>query len=755
MRLLPSSHKFFYKHLASYMILLLLPLLVLGGLIYLHFIRSFQDEILAANLNKLDRARSIVDAQLQQLQNIGSQITLRQIDNHYRFLDRPLDALDIIKDLNNYAVTNSFFSEIFLYYRGDQYLYSSTSSISLEMMNQSIFKYPSWSHKDFVDALNSLQVPQVRPAEWVVSGSSRAEKTRVVTFMYPLTNFGVNPNRTLLLQVPEQSITELLLDVHDQYTGNSYVLDEHNQIVASLVADENLNPEEWLPLIQDSRFFTNSINLNRQPYLLSCVKSDQTNWKYVTLIPQAQVLQKVATVKLVLLFAVSLIFLLGAVVIGISLNINYRPIHELKKFTDSLWNGKGDHANELEAVRGTLHYFSHQNRELNERLMDHSAMAQEYFLYKLFKGAFRSSEQIREQGELAGVCLDQPAFLVAGYYFHSKESAVFEEADWQTALEQDLPEGIQLHARNELEQKKLLLLASFEPQQSARLYEMLEHVKARLGSWSHGLVTMGVSRSSGSAADIPQCYLEVLTAIDYRLITGIGQSIYFSDINMDLPVDLISSQQKEKLSLSIRQGHWDQVDHLLDEIVGNLKTGKASLFAARLICLDIIRTVDQALEEVKRTGGDFKAALPDVFSLKEFETIDEMAETIKAVSHEISALLDKQKQMKKQTLVDQMNAYIREHFTHPNFSVSMMAEHFEMSQAYLSQYYKDQTGLTISDYDTSLKIERAKRLLASTRLPLRDIALEVGYYNVTSFIRRFKQVVGITPGEYRKEATDE
>jgi hypothetical protein len=307
------------------MILLLLPLLVLGGVIYLNFIRSFQEEILAANLNKLDRARSIVDAELQQLQNIGSQITLRQIDNHYRFLDKPLGALDIIKDLNNYAVTNSFFSEIFLYYRGDQYLYSSTSSISLEMMNQRVSKYPSWSHEDFVEELNSLSAPKVRPAEWIIPEISKGEQVRTVTFMYPLTVSGLNPNRTLLLQVPEQSITKLLLDVNNQHAGNSYILDEHNQIIASLLADENLPPEKWLDHVSDSRFLTSSIELDNQTYLLSCVKSDQTDWKYVTLIPQAQALQKVSTAKLAFLSTASLLLLLGAVVVGISLNITTGP----------------------------------------------------------------------------------------------------------------------------------------------------------------------------------------------------------------------------------------------------------------------------------------------------------------------------------------------------------------------------------------------------------------------------------------------
>jgi len=62
----------------------------------------------------------------------------------------------------------------------------------------------------------------------------------------------------------------------------------------------------------------------------------------------------------------------------------------------------------------------------------------------------------------------------------------------------------------------------------------------------------------------------------------------------------------------------------------------------------------------------------------------------------------------------------------------------------------NKTGNKILDYETNLKIERAKYLLVSSTISLKDVAFEVGYYNFTSFIRRFKQLVGLTPGEYRK-----
>lgn len=54
------------------------------------------------------------------------------------------------------------------------------------------------------------------------------------------------------------------------------------------------------------------------------------------------------------------------------------------------------------------------------------------------------------------------------------------------------------------------------------------------------------------------------------------------------------------------------------------------------------------------------------------------------------------------------------------------------------------------DYSINMRIQKAKKLLSSTNLPLKDISEQVGYYNVSSFTRRFKLNQGVTPSEYRK-----
>ena len=88
-----------------------------------------------------------------------------------------------------------------------------------------------------------------------------------------------------------------------------------------------------------------------------------------------------------------------------------------------------------------------------------------------------------------------------------------------------------------------------------------------------------------------------------------------------------------------------------------------------------------------------------------------------------------------------------------DFSAYEAAEHFGMTLPAFSKYFKEATGQNVMDFTIHARIQKAKELLAETNLPLKEVSEQVGYYNVSSFTRRFKLNQGVTPGEYRKSAS--
>lgn len=69
---------------------------------------------------------------------------------------------------------------------------------------------------------------------------------------------------------------------------------------------------------------------------------------------------------------------------------------------------------------------------------------------------------------------------------------------------------------------------------------------------------------------------------------------------------------------------------------------------------------------------------------------------------------------------------------------------------YLSHLFKDQTGMTFSQYLDNYRFYMAKKWLLETAIPIAEIADRLRYSNAQNFIRSFKKKTGMTPGKYRE-----
>ncbi|MBO9596581.1 MAG: response regulator [Cohnella sp.] len=100
-------------------------------------------------------------------------------------------------------------------------------------------------------------------------------------------------------------------------------------------------------------------------------------------------------------------------------------------------------------------------------------------------------------------------------------------------------------------------------------------------------------------------------------------------------------------------------------------------------------------------------------------------------------------------IIRKITAYIDDHLAE-EFTRQQIAEFVHFNPAYLSRLFKREIGASLTDYILAKRIEKAKRLLATTRMKISDIAAAVGYDNIPYFSRKFKRVTNLTPFEYRK-----
>ncbi len=99
--------------------------------------------------------------------------------------------------------------------------------------------------------------------------------------------------------------------------------------------------------------------------------------------------------------------------------------------------------------------------------------------------------------------------------------------------------------------------------------------------------------------------------------------------------------------------------------------------------------------------------------------------------------------------MEKIQIYIRENYFDPDFFLGAVADRFGLSPNNLSQQFKRYAGISPAKYLTVLRIDRAKELLTKTKLPIKQIASQVGYLDPSIFVRNFKAVTSMTPGQYR------
>lgn len=103
----------------------------------------------------------------------------------------------------------------------------------------------------------------------------------------------------------------------------------------------------------------------------------------------------------------------------------------------------------------------------------------------------------------------------------------------------------------------------------------------------------------------------------------------------------------------------------------------------------------------------------------------------------------------KEIDVQEVIEYIKNHALDSDISINSIANYFDISERSVSRIMKDNLNKTYKEYISELRLNKACELLEESTLDIQTIAHRVGYYNVTSFNRLFKQMYGVSPGEYR------
>lgn len=170
--------------------------------------------------------------------------------------------------------------------------------------------------------------------------------------------------------------------------------------------------------------------------------------------------------------------------------------------------------------------------------------------------------------------------------------------------------------------------------------------------------------------------------------------------------------------------------------------------------------VDGCLGQLSRAsriaGGDYQMDLRLHSSclrrsgyLLEFTDLDELAERLREIIRRITAEMGEQ----QDDLTVKAARFLQIHYRE-NIQISTLEREFCVSGSSLMTTFKKEKGITINNYLTTVRMERAKELLEGTAVSIQDAAAMVGYADANYFTRAFKNYTGMTPSQFRVGSTE-
>ncbi|WP_372662231.1 helix-turn-helix domain-containing protein [Cohnella sp.] len=139
-------------------------------------------------------------------------------------------------------------------------------------------------------------------------------------------------------------------------------------------------------------------------------------------------------------------------------------------------------------------------------------------------------------------------------------------------------------------------------------------------------------------------------------------------------------------------------------------------------------------------------------TVRDHESRDQVLEQLHEMAQLVMNEVRKTRFSNGQQLAEAIRMYVEDNYSY-ELTLSSLAEMFHINETYLSGLFKQNAGITFSDYLTRLRLTKAEQLLKEDELKLTDITTLVGYSSSSYFSTAFKKFYGMSPKEYREKFT--
>ena len=606
--------------------------------------------------------------------------------------------------------------------------------LDLGIMDQEDYYSALDQHEEFLAAISGdLQTHFVNTTRYAgdPSGKTPGVSPELI-FVIPLQTRQI-PVNFAVFSITDRMLFALATSSYDYAASDILVLtDKDGAVVWSTLADaadfaaitpENL-PDHVVRLHKE-RYFMASAELN---FGLTFHRLTRFNENP----------SRMSRIILTFIVAILILMLVSILVFHALIRKTYRPVRSLLQ---AIPHGEGD--KELEIIR-RARFLTSADESLpyvNEDQLN------SLFVIDIIQHKYVSGEEIRHIAEALKLNLTAAAYCAVCIIFEDQSPSEL-HAHLSGRLERlraGLPEGFFAEDLDGTRIVGILKLSSTSAKER-RFYGR----RLQACFQENANVTVAFGRPRSDIHELSLSYIESRSALDYRFVVGKGSIIDATELPVGaLDANYYPNSQMQDYSKALRSWDVDKLQDITREIQGYITDNHLSLYQVKCICFDMAsRFLTEAKGINARAQRDL-GSVCDIFSISEFDSMQELMDNITLLASKINDFMEENRNLKDSQFLHDCVEYLRENMSNSQFSLEAMAVAFGISSVYLRKQYKQLSGKTLSESLQEMRIEKAKELLTTTGYSLNAITAEIGYIDVSSFIRKFRTTTGLSPGRYR------
>ncbi|MDR6549187.1 AraC family transcriptional regulator [Paenibacillus qinlingensis] len=760
------------KWLGSYAIVLMIPIILMAAT-HMQTRRVIEDEIFKANSALLSQLQQEIDNYVDYTYRLTEVISLNPRVSTLARAQKDIDTTErlsivqLLAEFKAYNISKRYVNNFYIYFPEGDFVLSDSSYYQSDLFYKQNMSATGISMEQW---RNYLAQTQRGSFYNFLELGGVVQNGIIYTQGLPIQQGGSYP-AALVIELNEERLLSSIRNIQTYNQGNVYIFDAQNKLLASTEGDKARERTFDFSKKGGERIGNTSAVWDGEQVVLSYIESQQSNWKYVYVLPA-----KLYSEKSEYVWNMSLLMLAVALIIGLIIAVllarrNYSPLQKLvRSVAERSGNQTLSHAksNEYDYLEEAIDNTFGRYQDMNRTIEKQNKTLRSNLLVRLLKGRIENDFPIADVLPEYGIKLRSEDFAVVLFYLDDY-SGFFRHDEQDVEKKREFVHLIMTNIVEELAGQKhqgwmtevdemLACIINFEPGTSAEtaiadLKSLAEESQRFISNRFHILFTVSISSNHKSSMQLPVAYLEALEAMEYRMLLG-GQTIIWHDqIKVQKPSYDYTMEKEHQLINYVNAGDFPGAKAMLDDIIDhNLAEKNISVDMIRCLMFDISSTMMKAAMESNLDHPEiYQENLVAIRELMNGSTVASMRERMTQFLQKICGYVEERKKSnKKIRLKESVLNFVSENYRDQALNIGTISANFNVHPSYLSRYFKEQVGDNLTEYINKYRVDKSKTLLLQDDILIKDISDLVGFYSISTFIRVFKKYEGVTPSAYRE-----